>query len=184
MDGVGLGGLCEQGDAEIRRCVAEGGDGVGAGAVGEELANFCREALAHLGAAVVRLHRAAGVDEDERARLVVVFEREADAELDRSDGAAALGLRVIGIPLADGGAAGGEIGRGYQFIPDAGDAVAFDLLAVVGGVGFAVAMIEIPLADLRSRSAAIWRKEAWRISREVRRMVSSEWRRSMEKVEL
>ena len=68
------------------------------------------QALAHLGAAVVHLDGAVGVDEDERTGLVVVFEREADAELDRSDGEAAFGVRVIGVPCGDGRAARGEVG--------------------------------------------------------------------------
>ena len=52
------------------------------------------QALPHLGAAVVHLHRAVAVDEHERAGLVVAGRGERDAELHRRDREAALDVRA------------------------------------------------------------------------------------------
>ena len=89
------------------------GDFVGAGAheadpVGGEAEfahgdaeDFGVEALAHFGAAVVHLDGAVGVDEDEGAGLIVVFEGETDAKFDGRDGESAFGVRVGGVPVGD-----------------------------------------------------------------------------------
>ena len=50
--------------------------------LGDDLRHLDVEALAHLGAAVVQMHRAVLIDMHQRAGLVQVGEREADAELD------------------------------------------------------------------------------------------------------
>jgi hypothetical protein len=58
--------------------------------VGHDLRHLGVQALAHFGAAVVHLHAAVGVDMHQRAGLVEQRGGEADAELDRRDGHAAL----------------------------------------------------------------------------------------------
>ena len=59
------------------------------------------QALAHLGATVVHLHAAVGVDMHQRARLVEQRGGEADAELDRRERDAALDDRAARVPLGD-----------------------------------------------------------------------------------
>ena len=113
--------------------------------------DFAVEALAHFGAAVVHLHRAIGVDEDESAGLIVVFEGEADPEFDGGDGESASLLGVGLVPSLKFFLAGGEVGGLYEFVPDALDAVAFDDFTVVGGVGLAFAVIEVACAHLFGR---------------------------------
>ena len=53
--------------------------------LGHDLRDLDVEALAHLGAAVVQMHRAVLIDVHQRAGLVEVGEREADAELHRRE---------------------------------------------------------------------------------------------------
>ena len=67
--------------------------------VGHDLGDLGVQALSHFGATMVHLHRAVGVDMDQGAGLVEQRGGEADAELDRGDGNAALDHVIAGIPV-------------------------------------------------------------------------------------
>ena len=62
--------------------------------LGHHLGHLGVEALPHLGAAVVQVHAAVGVDVHQRAGLVVGGHGERDAELDRGQRQAALEHRA------------------------------------------------------------------------------------------
>ena len=92
------------------------------------------QALAHFGAAVVHLHAAVGVHMHQRAGLVEQRGREADAELDRGDGDAALEHRALCVPRSNLGlalaVAGGLLQLRQQLVQD----VVFHRHLVVGDV--------------------------------------------------
>ena len=68
--------------------------------LGHHLRDLDIEPLPHLGAAVIEMHRAVGIDMDKRARLVEMGEREGDAELDRRQGNAFLENRILRLNAA------------------------------------------------------------------------------------
>ena len=88
-------------------------------AVGRDLAHLAVQALAHLRAAVVERDRAVLVDVHQRARLVEMGEREADAEHHRGerDAAAEHGLR--GVPFGDPAAPGGVVAALREVVHEA-----------------------------------------------------------------
>ena len=65
--------------------------------MGRNLQHLGVKPLAHLGAAVVHLHRAVLVDQHQRTCLVVEGGREGDAELHWRDGDAALLMGMGGV---------------------------------------------------------------------------------------
>ena len=60
--------------------------------------NLAVETLTHFGAAVVHLHRAIRVDENEGTGLVIVLKGKADPEFDRSDGQTTALLGMVLVP--------------------------------------------------------------------------------------
>src|SRR5581483_5766734 len=110
-------------------------------------------ALAHFSPAVVHLRGSIEIKEHQRARLVQVGDREGNAELHRRHGDAALASRMAAVPIGNFRAALREIAGSLQFSPDGRNAIVPNLLAVMGGVGLAAAVIEIALADNFRRQA-------------------------------
>ncbi len=122
------------------RANAPWGDAQLVGADGEHLGV---QPLTHLGAAVVQLHGAVGVENDERAGLIQEARGETDAELHRRDGETALVPRrgaVEGIELDH---ARGVLRRLQQLVPDARHAVVLHLHVVRRAVAWS-GTVEIP----------------------------------------
>ncbi len=67
--------------------------------LGHHLRDLDVQALPHLGAAVVQVHAAVGVDVHQRAGLVEVRGGEGDAELHRRQRDAPLEIRILPVPL-------------------------------------------------------------------------------------
>ena len=115
--------------------------------VGDDLGDLGVEALAHLGAAVVQVHRAVVVDVDQGAGLVVPGGGEGDAELDRRQADALADHRVGGVVGDDRLAAGLVVGGGFELVDDAVDDVVGDGLVVGRHVAVGGA-VEVGAADL------------------------------------
>ncbi len=102
--------------------------------VGDDLRHLGVQALSHLGAAVVHLHAAVGVHVDQGARLVEEGGGEADAELHRRDGDAALDHGARGVPRRDGFAPLPILAVALQLRDQRLQDVVLDLHLVVGDV--------------------------------------------------
>ena len=88
--------------------------------LGDDLRDLGVEPLPHLGAAVVQMHDAVGVDVHQRAGLVEVRGGERDAELDRREREPALDAPAAGVEVADRAPpARAVVGAGLELVDDA-----------------------------------------------------------------
>ncbi len=115
--------------------------------LGHHLRDLGVQALAHLGATVVQVDAAVGVDVHQRAGLVEEAGGEADAELHRRQRQALLQDRACGIERADIFASLCIVAAGFQLGGHLLEHVVLDGLVVVGDVAFGLAVV-VALAHL------------------------------------
>ena len=83
--------------------------------VGDDLRHLGVQPLPHFGAAVVDLHAAVGIDMHQRAGLVELRGREADAKLDRRERKPAAQHGLCAVPGQNGLLPAPVVGRQLQF---------------------------------------------------------------------
>ncbi len=111
------------------------------------LRNFDIQALAHLGAAMIHLQAAVGVDQHQRAGLVEVLGGEGNTKLHRRQRQPALEHRALLVEGTDLGAARLIVRAGFQLVDQLGQHMMGNGLAVMGGV--AAFTVEVALAHLQ-----------------------------------
>src|ERR1044071_8509867 len=110
-------------------------------------------ALPHFGAAMVHLNCSILVNQREGAGLVQMGNSKADAELHRSDCQAAFLTRIVFVPFGNFFPSP-DIGTGFfQFTPYGLNTIVFERLAIMGGVGFSFATIEVSFSHYLGRKA-------------------------------
>ncbi len=158
LDGLGrvLGGLAvEVGTAGSRRgrgvgyLVGIGGGDLDATDVdledlGHHLGDLGVQALAHLGATVVQVDAAIGIDVDQRTALVEEGGGEGDAELDRGQRQALLQHRVGPVEGLDGFASSLVVATGRQVRGHLFEQIVFHHLVVVGDMARLLAVVVAP----------------------------------------
>ena len=121
-----------------------------------DLRDLGEQPLPHLGAAVIEMDRAVGIDVHQRAGLVEMDERERDAEHHRRQRDAALEDRALGVEFADRGAPRAIVARGLELVDHRRQRRAIlDRLAV--GRDVAAGAEEIGLAHVERIEAALAR---------------------------
>ncbi|MNQ25004.1 hypothetical protein D3C85_382160 [compost metagenome] len=108
---------------------------------GDYLRDLGIEALAHLGAAVVQMNAAVGIDVDQRAGLVEEGGGEADAEFHRGQRQALLQHRALLVEFDNFTAALGVLAAFLQLGGHLVDDVVLDRLVVVGDVALVLTVV-------------------------------------------
>ena len=116
--------------------------------LGHHLGDLDVEPLPHLGAAVVQVDAAVGVEVDQGAGLVEVGRGEGDAELDRGQRQAAHNHLGLGVGRTQRRTPRPVVGRGLQGLDDLQGDVVLDLLVVGRDVALGLA-VEVALADVQ-----------------------------------
>ncbi len=124
----------------------------------EHLRHYLRDlgvqALAHLGAAVVQVNAAVGIDVDQRAGLVEEGGGERDTELDRRQRQTLLQDRAVGVEATDRLAALGIVAAGLEFGGHLFEHVVLDGLVVVSDVALGLAVV-VGLAHCQGIAAQV-----------------------------
>src|SRR5437764_2888980 len=105
-----------------------------------DLADIGMHSLPHFGCTVIHLDCAILVNQHQCARLIQMCNREADAELHRSDRQATLSMRTALVPFGNCVPPADEVARFLQLAPNGQDAVVCNFLPVMSRVGLSFAV--------------------------------------------